>query len=291
MKLPRTGPPFWSIVVGLAAAGVAGVLANRAPGPTPTVAQIQELLPAGSVLHSVARLEMGGRPPREVAVVAGVPSVPGSGTYAYYGYIFARDRWRGRIVSRYSATLPGRLPLSVDAGRLIGKYEAVLFGAAHEDGAASYRVVAMRRFGRPLVTELNTAGRFIVVDPVLVEVVRRPDELAVERVLAWNGQRFQERADVALVRLPPPGRTWYYGVRNRLITAPSSEVRLKVRQPLRISGNGPGRPGVIVVPDQGLDQVESGYRARRPGTYRIRLLLPFSTQDAFVLTVIVEDTP
>lgn len=283
---------FWLIVFGVVAAGAAAwMISNRPSATPPSVAQIQDLLPAGSVLHSLARLEINGRPPREVAVVVGIPSFPGAGGYAYYGFIFARDRWRGRIVSAYAGPLPGTLPLSVDAGRLIGKHEAALFGAAHDDGAASYRVVAMRRSGRAQVLELHTTGRIIVVDPVLVELVRRPDGPKAERILAWNGRRFQERADLAPVRLPPPSRTWYYGVRNRLITAPVSVVRLQVRQPLRVSGTGPGRPSAIVVPDQGLDQVESGYRARRPGTYRIRFLLPFSSQDAFVLTVIVEDAP
>lgn len=292
MKVPATRRLVWMVVAAaIAAVAVFGVFWSRRPQVPLSIAQIQDLLPAGSVLHSLARLEMNGRPPREVAVVAGVPSVPGAGVYTYYGFIFARDRWRGRIVSAYTSPLPGTLPLSVDAGGLIGKHEAALFGAAHDDGAASYRVVAMRRSGRAQVLELHTTGRLIVIDPVLVEVVRRPDRPLAERILAWNGRRFQGRADLMPVRLPPPSRTWYFGVRNRLITAPVSVVRLQVRQSLRVSGSGPGRPGAIVVPDQGLDQVESGYRARQPGTYRIRFLLPFLSQDAFVLTVIVEDAP
>lgn len=292
MKIPRPGLLFWSIVFGVAAAGAAaGVISNRPPAVPPSVAQIQDLLPAGSVLHSLARLEMNGRPPQEVALVVGVPVFPGTGKYAYYGFIYGRDPWRRRITRAYAEALPGPLPLSVDAGRLLGSREAAVFGAAHDDGGASFRVVGLRRSAPSVVYETQTVGRLIVVNDLLIEVVKRPDAPPDQRIFAWNGRRFQERPDIAPIHLPPAGRTWYYGVRNRSITAPVSMIRLSVRQPLRVSGTGPGRPGAIVIADQGLDQVESGYRARRSGTYRIRFLLPFSAQSNFVLTVIVEDTP
>jgi hypothetical protein len=238
------------------------------------------------------RLEMNSRRPQEVAVVAGVPQMPGSAAYKYVGLILAYDPWRRRFARVHAEDLPGAVPLSVDGGQLIDGRDAALFAAAHDDGDSTYRVIAMPRRTFAIVHSASVAGRAVAIDSFLVELVRVADGPPRQRILVWDGQRFRQRADAGPVPLPPQGRTWYYGVRNGEIKAPASVVHLRVRQPLRVTGTGPGRPGAIVIPDPRLDLVESGYRARDPGSYRIRLLLPLrSAETGFTLTLIVGDQP
>ena len=80
-------------------------------------------------------------------------------------------------------------------------------------------------------------------------------------------------------------------MRNGEVVARTSTVRLRVRQTLRVQASG-GGPASVVLPDPRLDLAESGFRARTPGRYRIRVvtgLLP--VEEAYSLTVIVEPEP
>lgn len=291
MKISQRGRLVLALLTAaVTTVAIAAAVWSRPPRSAPGVGGILELLPPGSVLHSFMRVEMNSRPPQEVAVVAGVPQMPGSAAYTYVGFILAYDPWRHRFARVHAEALPGEVPLSVDGGRLIGGRDAAVFAAAHDNGDSTYRVVAMPRRTFAIVHSASVAGRAVAIDPFLIELVRGADGPPRQRILAWDGQRFKERTDTGPVPLPPQGRTWYYGVRNGEIKAPASVVHLQVRQPLRVTGTGPGRPGAIVIPDPRLDLVESGYRARYPGSYRIRVLLPLrSTETGFTLTLIVGD--
>jgi len=64
-------------------------------------------------------------------------------------------------------------------------------------------------------------------------------------------------------------------------------LQVKLRQPVRLALNG-GGPTPVIIPDVRLDILEQGYRARKPGTYTIRILLPFAPDQGITLTIVVE---
>ncbi len=220
------------------------------PAP-PSVTQLQGLLPSGSLLHSLVRLEMDGSPPLETAVVAVVPAFPGAAESTYYGFVFGFDRWLRRYVRQYVEPLPGPIPLSPDAVPMAGTREAAVFGALLENGSSMYRVVESVR------------GHLSSLD------------------------ESRARQIVAAIPTAPPGVTWRYRVRGGTISAQTGMLRVRPRQPVRLAASG-GGPIPIVIPDARLDVLEQGYRARKDGVYTIRILLPFAPDQDTTLTIVVE---
>ncbi len=244
------------MALGLIAAGLVVVSALSAwtwspAAPPPSVTQLQGLLPRGSLLHSLVRLEMDGSSPLETAVVAVVPAFPGAAESTYYGFIFGFDKWRRRYVRQYAESLPGPIPLSPDAVPIAGGREAAILGALRDDGSRVYQVVESNR------------GRLVLVH--------------------------QSVADQVIAELPvaPPGVTWRYGVRASTSSARTAVLRLRPRQPVRLVASG-GGPTPIIIPDARLDVLEQGYRARKDGVYTIRILLPFAPDHDTTLTIVVE---
>lgn len=263
---------------------VAVIVWTRPPTALPAIGQVQSLLPPGSILHSLARLEMNGQPPQEVAVVAGVPLYPRSPDFTYYAFVLAYDRWRHQYLRVYMQPLLASLPLSVDAARVLGNREAAVFTALHEDGTRSYQVVGMVGGTVRVVRENRVSGRIIVTDMGLVE-----EEAPARRLFVWDGREFHERPAPANFQVWP-SLTWHYGIRNgAVVVARTATIHVHARQALRLAGSG-GGPTPIIIADSRLDVVENGgYRARIPGTYRIRILIPYLSDDqAYVLTVLVD---
>lgn len=276
-------PPRSLVICVLAGIALAAIVWTRPPSTQLNVANIQSLLPPGSVIRSLARLEMDGHAPAEAAVVAAVPSYPGPPATRDYAFILGFDRWTRRFARLYAQPLPGPLHLSVDAGFLIAGREAVVFSALQDDGRQAYQVVGSIRGVVRMLHRGLVSGRVLIDEPLLIENGVPP------RALVWNGRRFGEQPLPTTIPTSSRGITWRYAVRNGEVIAPSFAVRLRVRQPLRLVG-GRGRGTPIIVPDPRLDVVENGdYRARRPGVYRIRLLLPFALdENGYTLLVNVE---
>lgn len=260
---------------------VAVIVLTRPPASSLTLIQVQSLLPPGSTLHSLARFEQDGKPPEEVAAVAVVPLHPVARDIVYYSFVFAYDQWHRRFIRVYEQSLPP-IPVSVDAGRLLGRREAAVFGGLQHDGTRFYRVVGLWRNRARVVHEGRLVGKIMVADPFLIE------DGVERRVLVWDGRRFTERSASVDLRARLP-RTWRYGVRNGKVVAQTSSVRLVPRQILHVARAG-GGPTTAVVPDARLDLVEGGgYRARAPGIYTIRIVTPFVPVDqSYTLTVVVE---
>lgn len=229
----------------------AGSLWTRVPSAPPPLAQLQGALPAGSVLRSLVRLEMNDSAPVESAVVAVVPRYPGAAETQYFGFIFAYDAWRRKAARVYAEPLPGSISTQLDAVPLGAGREAAVFSVLHEDGARTSRVVGVVR------------GR-----------VRTLDDATAAGVLA--------------ALLPaPPALTWRFRTHGGRITGQSLSLRVRSRQPVRLTPSG-GGPTPIIIPDARLDVVEQGYRARRPGTYTIRILLPPAPDQGTTLMLVVE---
>lgn len=282
----RFNPVHRILLVGVLTAAV-GMIAlrlwwTRPSAPPLSITQIQGFLPQGSLLHSLARLEMDGRPPQEVAVVGVIPQYPGASSSTYFAFVFGFDRWQRRFRALYAEPLSGPVPQPADAVRLLGPREAALFSALHDDGTLSYRIVGMARGVRDLYTG-RVQGRLLVADSLLVEDGPR------QRALAWDGRVFRERSLAAAIPLPPPRTTWRYRVQNGMILARTPVVYLRPRQTLRLARVG-GGPIPIVLPDPRLDLTgDNVFRARYPGTYAISILIPFdSPEQTYRLTLIVE---
>ncbi len=224
---------------------------TRPPSTPPSAAQIQEWLPPGSVLRGLVRVEMNGFPPLETAVVAVVPRYPGAADSAYVGFIFAYDQWRRRPVRIYAAPLPGPIPVSPDAVPIGGGREAAVFSALRDDGTRVSRVIGVVRGGVGILDE-GTAARVLAAIPPA-----------------------------------PPGVTWRYRTHGGTITAQTLLLQIKLRQPVRLALSG-GGPTPIIIADVRLEILEQGYRARQPGTYTIRILLPFAPDQGTTLTLVVE---
>ncbi len=243
------------MALGLIAAGFVVVSALSAwmrPSAAPSsVTRLQGFLPRGSVLHSLVRLELDGLPPQETAVVAAVPAFPGAAESVYYGFIFAYDRWRRRTTQVYAEPLAGPIPIAPDAGHIDRRHEAVIFRSLRDDGSHADSVVGFLR------------GRLQEVDAV------------------------RARQIIAALPPAPPGVTWQYRLRAGTIPAQALVVRVRVRQPVQVAFTG-GGPTPIIVPDTRLDILEKGYRARTPGTYTIRIFLPFGPDQGYTLRLVVE---
>lgn len=277
----RLRPELFLAAVGVLSIAVGAVVWPRPPAAALTAGQIQNLLPPGSTMHSLVRLDMDGRPPMETAVVAGIPHYPGAKQIIYYSLIFAYDRRHRQTRRTYSQPQPGPLPLSVDAAKLLGDRDAAIFAALNEDGTRSYRVVGSTGRSVTVLHEGRLSGTLVFADPLLIE------DGQPRRTFAWDGQRFRGNAPPAVLPPKRQGITWRYAVRNGTLVVRTSLVRLYPRQTLRLAASG-GGPIAIVVPDTRLDVLESGYRARTPGTYTIRILIPFlPINQAFTLTVVV----
>lgn len=277
-------------IIRILAVGVliaAGAVAIRLwPGggsaPPLSVTQIQGLLPRGSLLHSLARLEMDGRPPQEVAVVGAIPQYPGSSASTYYGFLLGYDRWQRRFRTLHAQAMPGPVPHPADAIALGGPREAALFSALHDDGTLAYRIIGLARAVRVL-QEGRVHGRLLVAGSVLVE------EGSPQRALAWDGRAFRERTLPVPISPPPAGTTWRYRVQNGVILARTPLVFLRPRQSIRLARVG-GGPVPVILPDLRLDLIaDNVLRARHPGTYAISILIPFNPpEQTYRLTLIVE---
>ena len=239
--------------VAVVAAGVIAAAAvwTQPPSLPPSVGQIQDLLPVASVIRGLIRVEMNGTSPLETAVVAVVPRYPGAAESSYVGFIVAYDEWRRRPERIYAQPLPGPIPLAPDAVPLDGGREAAVFSALRKDGIWVSRVLSLEHGRLRILDEGNAARVLAAVPPAL------------------------------------PGVTWRYRTHAGVITAQTLWLQVKPRQPVRLALNG-GGPTPVIIPDVRLDILEQGYRARKPGTYTIRILLPFAPDQGITLTIVVE---
>lgn len=251
----KTATKSKAVFAGISLAGLAAAVLWWPSVPPPiTASQILAMLPPGSSVHSLVRLEMDGRGPAEAAVVARIPSYPGAREYVPTALVYRYARLSRRYREAYRAPSPGAVPFSADAGPATGSREAALFSGLDDDGALRYRFVGLTR------------GRAVVLREARVAGALRPDGIPPA----------------------PPAVVWRYAVRGGTVLARTSVVRLRPRQPLRVVAVG-GGPASVVLPDSRFDVVESGYRQRTPGTYRIRIVTGFTPPEAaYVLTVIVE---
>ncbi|OFX12839.1 MAG: hypothetical protein A2V59_04940 [Armatimonadetes bacterium RBG_19FT_COMBO_69_19] len=255
---------------------------NAAPPPL-SANQVLALLPQGSSVHSLVRLEMDGRPPSEIAVVARIPSFPGSTEFTAEALLYRYDRLRRHFTTAYRAENPGAVPFSADAARLLAGRDAAVFSGLYDDGALGYRIVGLVRGRAAVLREQRLTGTVHLVEPAVIE--RRGE--AVD-ALRWNGGSWVPDGTARTIPETPAGMTWRYAVRNGQVLARTNVVHLRRRQPLRVLAAG-GGPATVVLPDVRLDVVEAGYRQRVPGTYRIRIVTGFTPPDAsYVLTVIVD---
>jgi hypothetical protein len=269
-----------------AAAGAVALQAwwTRPSGSPLSITQIHGLLPRGSLLHSMTRLEMDGRPPQEVAAVGVIPRYPGSNESVYFAFVFGYDRWQRRARALYAQPTSSPVPRPVDAVRLSGSREAALFGALHDDGTLSYHVLGMARGVRVLHEgRVGVGSRLLIAEALLIEDGEQ------RRALGWNGRRFSERPLPAAFPHASPGLSWRYRVHKGMVFAQIPVVRLRPRQTLRVSRIGGGLIPIIL-PDQRLDVIGADvYRARSAGTYTIDILVPFTApEQTYRLTLIVE---
>lgn len=233
-------------------ASAAGAAYLGADPPAFGSGQLLARLPGGATVHSLLRAELDGRGPAEVAAVARIPAFPGARESVYTALVFRYNRLRRVYAEAYRAPAPGRIPFSVDAVALGRGREGVIFSGLYDDGTRAVSVLAAADGGiRPL-------------------------------------SEAQARAALARLPAPVPAVTWRYAVRNGAVVARTSVVRVRIRQTVRVQPAG-GGPASVVLPDPRLDVTESGYRARMPGRYRIRVvtgLLP--PEEAYSLTVVVD---
>ncbi len=249
MKIGTTSRLLAALLILSATAAAAFLRTDR---PTFGANQILARLPRGSSVHSLLRANLDGRTPEEVAAVARIPAYPGAGEIVHTALIFRYDRLRRTFVEAYRAPTPGRVPFSVDAVRLANGRDVVIFSGLQDDGTRAFEVVGLTR-GHGTLRSGDAA-----------------------------------REALAGLTEPPPGVTWRYVVRNGAVVARTSTVRLRLRQTLRIQASG-GGPASVVLPDPRLDVVESGFRARTPGNYRVRVVTGFlPVEEAYALAVIVE---
>jgi hypothetical protein len=246
------------------------------PPPPISAGAVLDLLPRGSVIHSLVRLELDGPPPPEAAVVAAVPTAPGSRTVSHLALLVAADRLRRRPTVIYRDLLPAPLPRSADAVELADGREAAVFSGVGEDGVTVYRVVGRMRGAATVLHQGRTPHPLRVDGGWIIE--------SAQVAWAWDGRAFRRQAPPEAAG-PWPAVSWYYSVHGDAVAAATDRVHLRVRQPLRVVASRGGSVA-LVVPDLRLDLVEQGYRARRPGTYTIRVRMPLAARSLeFVLTV------
>jgi hypothetical protein len=243
------------VVLLAATASAAGAAFLRADPPAFGAGQVLARLPGGSSIHSLVRAELDGRGPSEIAAVARVPAFPGAHQTLYTALIFRYDRLRRAYVEVYRAPSPGRVPFSVDAAAGGQRREVAIFTGLNDNGTRAVQAITLGRGnGRPLP---------------------------------------EEEARAVVAGLPPalPAVTWRYAIRNGIVVSRTPVVRIRVRQTLRVQASG-GGPASVVLPDPRLDVTESGFRARTPGSYRIRVVTGVvPVEQAYVLTVLVEPAP
>ncbi|HET6948688.1 MAG TPA: hypothetical protein VFJ45_12840 [bacterium] len=255
---------------------------NAAPPPL-SANQVLALLPQGSSVHSLVRLEMDGRPPSEVAVVARIPSFPRSTEFAAEARLYQYDRLRRHFTTAYRAESPGAVPFSADAARVLAGRDAAVFSGLHDDGTLGYRIVGLVRGRAAVLREQRLTGTVHLVEPAVIE--RRGEAV---HALRWNGGSWIPDGTARTIPEAPAGVTWRYAVRNGQVLARTNVVHLRRRQPLRVLAAG-GGPATVVLADSRLDVVEAGFRQREPGTYRIRIVTGFTPPEAaYVLTVVVD---
>ncbi|HEY3248568.1 MAG TPA: hypothetical protein VGK88_09805, partial [bacterium] len=265
----------------LVAAALAAIVVwwTRPPAAPITAGQILALMPAGSTLHSLARVNLDGAPPLEAAVVIAVPPFPGARRAGYTDVITRYNRWTHRIDVVYRETLSGGVPVSVDAGRLLGDRDAVLFQAVSDTGRWSYRVVGLVGGTARVLVNAESSDRVTIADPRLVDRGRG-------RALVWNGSGFSETAMVPPAAVPPT-LTWRFRFRSGAVVSRTDHVSLAPRQILRVQPVGGGTTPIVIA-DPRFDIVENGFRARQEGVYTVRVLASSTpTENAYVLTVVV----
>src|SRR3990172_9467180 len=268
------------IVATLAALGA--VWWTRPPSNLIATAQILGPLPVRSRLHSLVQVDLDGGAPLEAAAIVMIPPFPGEGASAYTEIIVQHNRWRRRFEIVFQRPLSGMVPVSVDAGRILGNRDGVLFQGVTDEGRWSFHVVGQATGRIVVLTEGDSLERVTLADPLVID---RGSGQALE----WNDERFVPRPLPAFTT-PPAGLTWRSAMRSGVVMARTSRLVLALRQTLRLHRVGGGTTPIVVA-DPHLDVVENGFRARQPGTYSIRLLSPFTlTEEVYVLTVIVSDT-
>lgn len=252
MKIGTTSKVL--VVLLAATASAAGAAFLRADPPAFGAGQVLARLPGGSSIHSLLRADLDGRGPSEIAAVARVPAFPGAPQTVYTALIFRYDRLRRAYVEVYRAPSPGRVPFSVDAAGERGR-DVVIFAGLNDDGTQAVQAVTLAR----------GTGRALPL----------------------------EEAHAVIAHLSPalPAVTWRYTIRNGMVVSRTAVVRIRARQTLRVQASG-GGPVSVVLPDPRLDVTESGFRARTPGSYRIRIVTGVvPVEQAYVLTVVVEPPP
>ena len=253
MKIGTTSKVL--VVLLAATASAAGAAFLRADPPAFGAGQVLARLPGGSSIHSLLRADLDGRGPNEIAAVARVPAFPGAPQTVYTALIFRYDRLRRAYVEVYRAPSPGRVPFSVNAAAGGGRRDVVIFAGLNDDGTQAVQAVTLAR----------GTGRALP----------------------------QEEAHAVIAGLSPtlPAVTWRYTSRNGMVVSRTAVVRIRTRQTLRVQASG-GGPVSVVLPDPRLDVTETGFRARAPGSYRIRIVTGVvPVEQAYVLTVLVEPPP
>jgi len=265
------------LIVGLPAV----VLLARWQSPVPSVPPLLSLLPRGTAVTSQARVELDGRPPVELAATVLIPVYPGATTDRAHGVVAGYDRWRRRWRVLLLTSIAGsHRPL--EAGPVLGTREVVLFSAYGLDGNVQYRVFGLRWGRLTQVYAGRAAGKVEVVRGLIVE--RGP---VSPRALRWTRGAFQPVPPPPAI--PPPVFWRYWTDRNAVVHAQTTMVSLVPGQRL-IPTRTFGGPTVILIPDPNLDTLSGTYRARRPGTYTLRIPDLFGRDQANLqLTITVVD--
>lgn len=231
--------------------------------PAPPIPSMLSLLPGGTVIVSQARVEMDGRRPVEVAATVYVPAYPGAEANLARAALIGYDHWRHRWRVFFFAPLPG-VPMNLDAGAVLGRREVVVFPAYDAEGTVEYRVVGLR-WGRAIVLRAaRTPGRVEVTRGALVERASNGGA----RAFRWDGRAF--RPAPAPPPIPPPLAWRYWYDRRGVVRSEGSVVDVVPGQLIRLARGGGGLV-FPPIPDPNLDQLSGGFRARRPGTYRITI--------------------
>src|SRR5574341_1827424 len=250
-------------LIAAALAALGAVWWSYPPSTVMTTTQVLAALPPRSTLHSFVLADLESGPPLEAAAVALIPSFPGAADPGYTEIVARYDRWRHRLQIVYREPLSAAVPVSVDAGYVYGSREAVLFQRVTDDGHWAYRVVGMSGGRAAVLTQGTSADRMALADPLLIGP-------AAGEALRWDGARFVSTPQPPAVSRPGPSVVWRFVLRSGAVWAWTDHVMLRPRQVLRLHRVG-GGPTPIILPDARLDLVENGYRARRPGTYAIRV--------------------
>ncbi len=273
------------LAAGLTAAALAAVAWwwARPPAALLTAGQVVALMPTGSSLHSLARLDVDGGAPADVAAVVRIPPFPGARRSGYTELVARYNRWRHRLEVVFQRPLLEAVPVSVDAGRIIGGRDGAVFQSLDDDGRWSYRVVGLFNGAVAILAAGDSSQRVVLADPLVVDRGRA-------HALVWDGTTFVQAA-VPPVAPIPSTLTWRFRMHNGAVAARTNRVTLSPRQILQVLPVGGGQTPIVIA-DPRLDIVENGFRTRHEGIYTIRILVSSTPiENAYVLTVVVGGHP